>query len=130
MSKNTDLVEVGRYGAVTNGVNDFSVAQRTTEVQLAWAASIEIDFAAGNDFYIDTTSATGEMTITVANVPTSGTNQSGVITIEYNATYTSPTWDALFKNTPTDLTGTETNMSFGYQIVKGSILLGSKVEWS
>ena len=130
MSKNTDLVEVGRYGAVTNGVNEFSVAQRTTEIQLAWAASIEIDFAVGNDFYIDTTGATGEMTFTVANVPTSGTNQSGVITIEYNATYTSPTWDVLFKNTPTNLFSAETNISIGYQIVKGSIILGSKIGWS
>lgn len=117
-------------GAFKNDVNVFTAGQRVSEVQIAWSASPSIDFATGNDFYIDTTGATGEMTIGVANVPTSGTNQSGVITIEYNATYTAPTWNAAFKNVPTDLTSTETYMSFGYQIIKGSIILSSKVEWS
>lgn len=128
----TDIgVTVQAYDADTTKndvVNTFTAAQRVSEVQIAWSATPSIDFSAGNDFYIDTTGATGEMAIGVSNVPAAGTNQSGIITIEYNATYTSPTWNAVFENTPTNLASSAGNLMFAYHIQNAKVYLGNKIE--
>lgn len=116
-------------GATTTANNVFTVGQRTTETAVAWSATPNLDMNKA-DFYIDCSTATGEMAFTATNIPAAGTNQAHFITFIPHGTHFNPTFSADFADSTVDISSTGTYSTFAYAILRGKIVLGNKREWS